>query len=100
MELIRTFDSTPMGVIHLGLIGQFHYQALQKLNNHYPTNNPSSTNKQLESTPDEQDKEFIEDRELNSEDCRVIASCRKTQSMPQQAMCLVLLLVKVKSHSQ
>ena len=35
---------------------------------------------------------------LNSEDCLMIASCReKIQLMPQQTMCLLLLLVKVKS---
>ena len=63
MELIRTSDSTPMGVIHLGLIGQFHYQALERIGDHYPASNLSSTNDQPESTPDERDKEFIEDRE-------------------------------------
>lgn len=33
---------TPVGVVHLGVVGQFHYQALQKVEDHHPT--PDITN--------------------------------------------------------
>jgi len=42
MEPITTWYHTPVGVVHLGLIGQFHYQALQKVEDHHPT--PDITN--------------------------------------------------------
>jgi DNA replication protein DnaC len=37
MEPITTSHHTPVGVIHLGLIGQFHYQALQMAEDPRPT---------------------------------------------------------------
>ena len=60
MELIRTSHNTPAGVIHLGLIGQFHYQALERI---HPTSNQLSPNDLSESSTEEYDKEFIEDQE-------------------------------------
>ena len=63
MELIRTSHDTPAGVIHLGLIGQFHYRALQALERIHPTSNQLSPNDQSESSTEEHDKEFIEDQE-------------------------------------
>ena len=60
MERIRTSHDTPAGVIHLGLIGQFHYQALERI---HPTSNRLSPNNQSESSTEEHDKEFIEDQE-------------------------------------
>ena len=36
MELIRTSHNASAGVIHLGLIGQFHYQALQRIDEYHP----------------------------------------------------------------
>ena len=61
MEVIRTSHDTPVGVIHLGLISQFHYQALERIDDHHPACNLTSTNDQPESLPEEHDKEFIED---------------------------------------
>ena len=63
MELIRTSHNAPVGVIHLGLIGQFHYQALQRIDEHHPACNQVSVNGQSESLTEEHDKEFIEDQE-------------------------------------
>ena len=66
MDLIRTSHDTPAGVIHLGLIGQFHYQALERIAEHQPASDQSSTNQkndQPESPTEEHDKEFIEDQE-------------------------------------
>ena len=62
MELIKTSHNTPTGVVHLGLIGQFHYQALES---NHPTSSLSSENPngQRESLPEEHDKGFIEDQE-------------------------------------
>ena len=37
MEPIATSHHTSVGVIHLGLIGQFHYQALQMVEDSRPT---------------------------------------------------------------
>ena len=37
MQPIRTSHHTPIGVLHLGLIGQFHYQALEKIEDHCST---------------------------------------------------------------
>ena len=58
MELIRTSHNAPAGVIHLGLIRQFHYQALQKIDEHHPACNQVSANGQSESLTEEHDKEF------------------------------------------
>ena len=65
MDIIRTSHDTPVGVIHLGLIGQFHYQVLERIEEHHPASNHSSTNQNdhPESLPEEHDKEFIEDQE-------------------------------------
>ena len=60
MELIRTSHDAPAGVIHLGLIDQFHYQALERI---HPTSNQLSPNNQSESSTEEHDKEFIKDQE-------------------------------------
>ena len=62
MEVIRTSHTTPTGVIYLGLIDQFHYQALKTI---HPSSNLSSANQsdQPESQPEEHDKEFVEDQE-------------------------------------
>ena len=62
MELIKTSHDTPAGVVHLGLIGQFHYQALERI---HRTSIQSSENQngQPETPPKEHDKEFIEDQE-------------------------------------
>ena len=59
-ELIRTSHNAPVGVI-LGLIGQFRYQALQRIDEHHPACNQVSANGQAESLTEEHDKEFIED---------------------------------------
>ena len=58
MDLIKTSHNTSIGVVHLGLIGQFHYQALEQC---HPGGN--SSNNQTECANQEQDKEFIEDQE-------------------------------------
>ena len=65
MELIRTSYDTPAGIIHLGLIGQFHYQALERMDIHHHAISQSSGNEhdQPNSQPEEHDKEFIEDQE-------------------------------------
>ena len=60
IELIRT---SPAGVIHLGLISQFHYQALQRIDERHPACNQVSANDQSESPTEEHDNEFIEDQE-------------------------------------
>ena len=57
MELIRTSHNTPAGVIHLGLIGQFHYQALQRIDRRHPARNQVSANDQSESPTEEHDNE-------------------------------------------
>ena len=44
MELIRTSHDTRVGVVHLGLIGQFHYQALERVNEYYPASEQSAAN--------------------------------------------------------
>ena len=59
MELIRTSHHSSIGVIHLGLIGQFHYQALVKIEQHHTT----GENQVSEYPEEEQDQEFIEDLE-------------------------------------
>ena len=60
---VRTSHHTPVGIIHLGLIGQFHYHALEEINEHYPASNQVSANDQSEPPAEEYDKEFIEDQE-------------------------------------
>ena len=60
MELIRTCHNTPAGVIHLDLIGQFHYQALQRIDSHSSCNQVSAND---QSEIEEHDNEFIEDQE-------------------------------------
>ena len=62
MELVRTSYHTSIGVIHLGLIGQFHYQALVKLEEHCTANTLSES--QVPVSPEEKcDQEFVEDQE-------------------------------------
>ena len=62
MELVRTSHHTSIGIIHLGLIGQFHYQALVKLEEHSTANTLSES--QVPVSPDEKyDQEFVEDQE-------------------------------------
>ena len=62
MELVRTSHHTSIGVIHLGLIGQFHYQALVKLEEHSTAN--TSSESQAPVSPEEKyDQEFVEDQE-------------------------------------
>ena len=39
--LIRTSHHTPTGIIHLGSIGQFHYQSLEMIEEHHPASNLS-----------------------------------------------------------
>ena len=70
MEPIRTSHDTPAGVLHLGLIGQFHYQALER---NHPAISQSSAdqNGQPESLPEEHDKEFIEDQEAFQHQARL-----------------------------
>ena len=65
MELIRTSHDTRVGVVHLGLIGQFHYQVLERADEYYPASEQSAANenRQPESLPEEYDKEFTEDQE-------------------------------------
>ena len=58
MELIRTSHNAPAGVIHLGLICQFHYQALLRIDEHHPACNQVSANGQSESLTVEHDKEL------------------------------------------
>ena len=43
MEPVRTSHHTAIGVIYLGLIGQFHYQVLQKVEDYCPTPGISRT---------------------------------------------------------
>ena len=43
MEPVRTLHHTAIGVIYLGLIGQFHYQVLEKVEDSCPTPVTSST---------------------------------------------------------
>ena len=43
MEPVRRSHYTVIGVVYLGLIGQFHYQVLQKVEDHCPTPGISST---------------------------------------------------------
>ena len=59
---LLTTPCTPIGVVHLGLIGQFHYQAIQVC---YATSTSSDNQKldQSEWSDEEQDQEFIEDQE-------------------------------------
>ena len=52
MDLIKTSHHTSIGVVHLGLIGQFHYQALE-------SRHPGSSS----SDNLDQDQESIEDEE-------------------------------------
>ena len=65
MDLIRTSHDTPTGVIHLGLIGQYHYQALEKID-HLASNQSLANHQsdQPESLTEEHDKEFIKDQDL------------------------------------
>ena len=61
MELVRTSHHTSIGVIHLGLIGQFHYQALVKLEEHSTAN--TSSESQVPVSPETKyDQEFVEDQ--------------------------------------
>ena len=55
MDLIKTSHNTSIGVVHLGLIGQFHYQALESC---HPSSSSSDSHANLE-----QDQEFVEDEE-------------------------------------
>ena len=62
MELVRTSHHTSIGVIHLGLIGQFHYQVLVKLEEHCTAN--TLLESQVPGSPEEKyDQEFVEDQE-------------------------------------
>ena len=63
MELIRTSHDARVGVVHLGLISQFHYQALERADEYYPASKQSAANENRhpESLPEEHDKEFTED---------------------------------------
>ena len=60
MALIKTSHDNSIGVIHLGLIGQFHYQALERIDEHHSASNQSSTNQndQLQSLSEECNREF------------------------------------------
>ena len=62
MELIRTSHQSPIGVIHLGLIGQFHYQALERMVEHSSQSAPTQSGQPNTST-EEHDKELVEDQE-------------------------------------
>ena len=63
MELITTSHHIPVGIIHIWLIHQFHYQVLERINEHYPASHQVSANNQSEPPSKEHDKEFIEDQE-------------------------------------
>ena len=54
MDLIRTSHHTPTEVIHLGLIGQCHYQALVKIEEHHPASNLSENQIILSESPEEE----------------------------------------------
>ena len=102
MEVIRTSHTTPTGVIYLGLIDQFHYQALKTI---HPSSNLSSANQsdQPESQPEEHDKEFVEDQEAFKHQAQLRGLpydsflLREDTVDAKQTMCL--LQVKVKSRS-
>ena len=64
MELVRTSHHTSIGVIHLGLIGQFHYQALVKFEEPCTTTTSTLSECQVPASPEEEyDQEFVEDQE-------------------------------------
>ena len=95
MELIRTSHDTRVGVVHLGLIGQFTIRLLRELMNtillassqqqiKIVTLNPYQKNMTRSSLKIK--KHF--NIKLTSEDSPMTASCKeKTQSMPQLTMC-------------
>ena len=107
MELIRTSHNTPAGVIHLGLIDQFHYQALEKVDEHYPASEQSAANqnRQPEFLPEEHDKDFIEDQEAFQHQARLRGLPydsflqREDTVDATDTMFFLLLPVKVKSLS-
>ena len=103
VDLIRTSHNTPAGVIHLGLIGQYHYQALERINEHQPASNQSSTNQKPESPTEEHDKEFIEDQEAFKHQAQLRglpydSFLQREDTADAITMCLLLLLVKVRNQ--
>ena len=64
MKLIRTSYDTPAGTVHIGLIGQIHYQALERMDLHHHDSSQSLANENdhPDTQPEENDKEFIEDQ--------------------------------------
>ena len=58
MELIWISHHSSIGLIHLGLIGQFHYPSIVKIEEHHTIGE-----NQVSESPEEQDQEFIEDLE-------------------------------------
>ena len=103
-ELVRTSHDTPTGVIHCGLIGQFHYQAIEKVNEHYPASEQSAANQncQPEFLP-EHDKDFIEDQEAFQHQARLRGLPYDSFMEREDSRCnnnfFLLLPVKVKSLS-
>ena len=72
MELIRTSRNAPAGVIHLGLMGQFHDQGLERI---HPASNQLSPNDQSESSQKNMTRNLLKMKhlniKLNSKDCHV-----------------------------
>ena len=102
MELIKTSHSVPAGVIHVDLIGQFHYQALDRIDEHHPASNQVSANDQSES-PTEEHKEFVEDQDAFKYQAQLRglpydSFLQREDTVDATTVCLLLLLVKIKVY--
>ena len=72
MELIRTSHNTPVETVYLGLIGQFHYHALERMDVNNHAYNQSSMHEicQPESFLEEHTNKLIEDQSSMHEDAQ------------------------------